>query len=187
MTISSDNLSPAGIVRFWFSSEVQPLWFNSTEAFDKQLTETYLNLYHSAARGELADWENDATGALALAIVLDQFPLNMFRGKPEAFATEQDAVRVARQAIENRLDQQLEQSHKVFLYMPLMHSESMADQDLSVAMFEAAGLEDNLRFARHHRDIVERFGRFPHRNVILGRDNTEAEVAYLSSKEAFLG
>jgi uncharacterized protein (DUF924 family) len=124
---------------------------------------------------------------LALAIVLDQLPLNMYRGRPEAFSTEQRAVAVAKQAIAQGFDKQIPKDRLMFLYLPLMHSECLADQDRSVALFAAAGLAENLRFAEHHREIVRRFGRFPHRNAILGRASTPAELDYLASPQAFKG
>ena len=128
-----------------------------------------------------------ADGALALVIVLDQFPLNMYRGEARAFATEALARQVADRALARGYDQELAAVEKAFLYMPFMHSENLMDQDRCVSLYEAAGLEDNLRFARHHREIVRRFGRFPHRNRSLGRSSTAEEEAYLSSKQAFLG
>lgn len=181
------SLSPQAVVDFWYSERVRPLWFSSTAEFDEELRQNYGQLYRDASQGLLQDWENTSVGALALAIILDQFPLNMFRGRPESFATEAEAVRVARDAVNKGLDAQLDTEFRVFLYMPFMHSENLADQDLSVQLFGAAGLVDNLRFARHHRDIVRRFGRFPHRNAILGRQSTPQELAYLGSEEAFHG
>lgn len=181
------NITANQIVDFWFSEPVSRLWFNSTAAFDEQLRRDYFAVYTAAMHDRFSDWQDTALGVLALAIIFDQFPLNMFRGKPEAFASEARAVAVARHAIDSKLDQQLEDRQKVFLYMPFMHSESLTDQDLSVALFEAAGLKENLRFAKHHRDIVRRFGRFPHRNAILGRESRPEEIAYLASDEAFTG
>lgn len=111
----------------------------------------------------------------------------MFRDRPEAFASEAKAIDVSKAAIDERLDQALAGEQLAFLYMPLMHSEDLEDQDRSVALFEAAGLDDNLRFARHHRALIQRFGRFPHRNAILGRSSTQEELDYLASKAAFKG
>jgi uncharacterized protein (DUF924 family) len=175
------------IIDFWFSERVRPLWFNSTPEFDEELRKQYADLYQDAKADKLKGWEDSAEGCLALVIILDQFPLNMFRGQPESFATEAKAVHVARQAVTQGLDMQLESQYRVFLYMPFMHSENMADQDLAVELFDKSGLSNNLRFAHHHRDIVRRFGRFPHRNVILGRQSTAQELAYLASDEAFHG
>lgn len=178
---------PETILDFWFSDEVRPRWFDSTPELDSKIRERFRSLWESASKGELDEWRVTAEGALALVIVLDQLPLNMFRGLPAAFETEQQAVTVAKLAIESGLDRAIGKSQLAFLYMPLMHSESMSDQDLSVRMFDAAGLEENAKFARHHRSLIERFGRFPHRNAILGRESSAEEIAYLKSLEAFTG
>ena len=175
------------LINFWFSDEVRQYWFNSTDVFDQQLVNAYADTWEQAKRGDLDDWQGTATGCLALVILLDQFPLNMFRGTAKSFSTEAQSRIVARSAIEKSHDQELEIFQKSFLYMPFMHSEDLDDQALSVELFNQPGLEDNLRFARHHYDIVERFGRFPHRNKILDRVNSEAEIEYLNSKQAFLG
>jgi len=175
------------VLDFWFSDEVKPLWFRSTPAFDDALRERFLAIWQAAAAGELDSWRESPEGALALVIVLDQFPLNMFRGKAESFSTEALSREVAQAAIDRGWDRELDRSCLAFLYLPFMHSENLADQDRSVALFEAAGLVDNLRFAQHHRELIRRFGRFPHRNAILGRPSSEEELAYLASKEAFHG
>lgn len=175
------------ILDFWFSPRVRPLWFDAGADFDEEVRVRFLPLYQQALRGDLSAWEDDAMSSLALVIVLDQFPLNMFRGRPESFAGEQEAGRVARQAVERGYDVQLSAKQKAFLYMPLMHSEDLADQDLALELFARAGLEDNLGWARHHRELIRRFGRFPHRNAILGRPSTAEEMAYLASPEAFHG
>ncbi len=175
------------ILEFWFSERVRPLWYRTTADFDTELRERFLPTWQAAAAGRLGDWENTAQGALALTIVLDQFPLNMFRGTPKSFSTEAASRRVAGSAIERGFDRDLEDAQKAFLYMPFMHSEDIEDQDRSVALFASAGLEDNLKWARHHRKIIRRFGRFPHRNAILGRNSTPEELEYLGSKESFRG
>jgi uncharacterized protein (DUF924 family) len=175
------------VLDYWYSPRSSQCWFASTPALDDEIRARYLALWRRAAAGELDDWAATPEGALALAIVLDQLPLNMFRGKPAAFASEQKAVAVARQAVVRGDDQRLQLDRVLFLYMPLMHSENLADQDQSVALFQRAGLTDNLRFAEHHRGLIRRFGRFPHRNAILGRDSTPQETAYLASPEAFKG
>lgn len=185
--LDGSELTPERIINFWFSDAVKKLWFNSIPEFDQALYERFHRLYRRAANDELSDWENTPQGALALAIILDQFPLNMFRGKPESFATEAKARAVSKRAIEQGFDEVLPKEQKAFLYMPLMHSENLADQERSVELFEKAGLDKNLRFARHHRDLIRRFGRFPHRNAVLGRESTPEEVDYLNSKEAFKG
>lgn len=175
------------LIDFWFSPRVAKLWFNSTPAFDDELRERFADTYQAGYHGELDDWEATALGALALVILFDQIPLNIFRKQPQSFATEARAREVAARAIARGFDAELDDPQKAFLYMPYMHSEKLADQDTSVDLFTRAGLKNNLRFAQHHREIVRRFGRFPHRNEILGRESTAEEVAWLASKDAFKG
>jgi uncharacterized protein (DUF924 family) len=178
---------PQEILDFWFSDEVRKLWFKSTPEFDALLRERFETLWMRAQQGELDDWLQSATGCLALVIVLDQFPLNMFRGQAQSFASEAQSREVARLAIDKGFDRDLDPRSRAFLYMPFMHSEVLADQQLALQLFAQPGLEDNLRFARHHHDIIEKFGRFPHRNKALGRESSESEIAYLNSKQAFSG
>jgi uncharacterized protein (DUF924 family) len=178
---------PQEILDFWFSNEVRKLWFNSTPEFDALLRDRYREVWEQAGRGELDHWMQSAAGCLALVIILDQFPLNMFRGEGLAYSTEARSRDVAQTAIQRNFDRQLEVEQRAFLYMPFMHSEEFADQRRALELFEQPGLEGNLRFARHHHDIVERFGRFPHRNEALGRDSSDAEIDYLNSKQAFTG
>lgn len=175
------------ILDFWYSPRISQRWFSSMPALDDEIRERYEGLWKRAAAGELDGWTQTPEGALALAIVLDQLPLNMYRGRPASFATERRAVTVARQAVARGDDKRVASDRVLFLYMPLMHSENLEDQDLSVQCFRAAGLEANLHFAEHHRDIVRRFGRFPHRNAILGRESSPAELDYLASARAFKG
>jgi len=176
------------IVAFWFSESVAQMWFNSTPEFDEKLRREYESLYLDAARGDYDSWLETASGCLALVIIFDQLPLNMYRGDKKSFAMEARSREVARHAIARNFDDEVySDKKKAFLYMPFMHSEDIKDQDRSVELYEKANLTNNIRFARHHRDIVKRFDRFPHRNKILGRKNTDAESAYLQSKEAFLG
>lgn len=183
----SHNLSATDILDFWFSERVKPLWFRSTPEFDAEIRQRFESTWQAAHEGQLAEWEETVAGSLALVIVLDQFPLNMYRNQALGYASEGAALAVAKRAIARGQDGELSQSGKAFLYLPFMHSENLSDQERAVALFEAAGLIDNLRFARHHRDLIRRFGRFPHRNAALGRDNTPEESAYLNSKQAFLG
>jgi len=175
------------LIDYWYSDEISRYWFNSTELIDQQIRQRYLTLWQSARDGKLDHWMQSAEGCLALVIVLDQLPLNMFRGQAESFSTEQQGVKVAHYAINKGFDQSIQKQQQAFLYMPLMHSENIQDQDLAVSCFEKMGLEENAKFARHHRDIIIRFGRFPHRNVILNRKNSEQERTYLASSEAFMG
>jgi uncharacterized protein (DUF924 family) len=178
---------PKDIIDFWFADETRGLWFNSTKAFDDMLRERYADTWEQARLGKLDHWMETADGCVALVIVLDQFPLNMFRGSAKSFATEAQSREVARLALARGFDKSLDAERKSFLYMPFMHSEDLQDQDLALQLFDQPGCEANLRFARHHRDIIARFGRFPHRNAALGRPSTEAEIEYLHSREAFTG
>lgn len=176
---------PQTLLDFWFAPGIQKHWFRSTPALDREIGERFCETWRAGRDGKLNDWEQTADGALALTIVLDQLPLNMFRGHPDSFSTEALARAVADRAIARGFDQDMPAERLQFLYMPFMHSESLADQVRSVALFRAAGLSENLRFARHHHDIVARFGRFPHRNAILGRPSTPQEEAWLASPEGF--
>jgi uncharacterized protein (DUF924 family) len=186
IAISEDNM-PQEIVDFWFAEETRKLWFNSTSEFDRKLCENYQSVWQQASRGELDHWMETAEGCLALVVILDQLPLNMFRGSAQSFSTEARSREVTHFAIDRGFDQQLPVEQKAFLYMPLMHSEALEDQRLALELFDQPGLESNLRFARHHHAIIEKYGRFPHRNEALGRDSSTAETEYLNSKEAFNG
>jgi len=179
--------TPNQILEYWYSPENRACWFSSTPQLDQSIRNTFEPLFQSASLGELDDWMQTPEGCLALIIVLDQLPLNMYRGTPQSFKTEQQAVYVCKYAIKNKYDKQLPKDRLGFLYMPLMHSEKPDDQDLAVSLYTEAQLESNLHFAQHHRKIIRRFGRFPHRNRILNRNSTTAEIEYLASKSAFLG
>ena len=181
------TMNPQDIIDFWYSSNMKAAWFKSTAELDDEIKLRFEAVWQSASQYELDAWMASPEGCLALVIILDQLPLNMFRGNAKSFSTEAQAVEVCLHAIEQGFDQQLDRDQLAFLYMPLMHSEDMLHQDKAVTLYEAAGLKENLRFAEHHRAIVARFGRFPHRNAILGRSSTPEELDYLSSKEAFTG
>lgn len=167
------------LLDFWYSAAMRPRWFDSTPALDDEIRAHFERLWERAVAGNLDHWQDTPEGALALVIVFDQLPLNMYRSRPESFATEQRAVAVAKRAVARGYDKLIPKDRLMFLYLPLMHSEHLDDQDLSVRLFTEAGLTDNLRFAEHHRGIVRRFGRFPHRNDILGRESTAEELDYL--------
>lgn len=180
-------LIPESIIEYWYSEKVKSRWFNSNSEFDQEIKSNYENVWLEALRGEYAWWGESAEGCLALAIILDQFPLNMFRGEVKSFSSEAMAIKIAKKAIEQGLDKDIDKEKVSFLYMPLMHSENIDDQNLSVKLFEDANLIDNLRFAKHHRDIIKKYGRFPHRNKILQRESSRDEVDYLNSDNAFTG
>jgi len=181
------NLTPKEIIDFWFSDRVKKQWFSSTPAFDKELIEKYEAVWEKASSGELDDWCDYPDGCLALVIILDQFPLNMFRGQAKSFKTERRAVEIARNAVNQELDLKIGKDKLAFLYMPYMHSEDLADQDISVKLYRENNLNANITFAEHHREIIRKFGRFPHRNRILGRESSEEEIRYLASENAFKG
>ncbi|MFK7816239.1 MAG: DUF924 family protein [Gammaproteobacteria bacterium] len=175
------------ILDFWFDEPTSKCWFNSTPEFDNLILKKYQNLWEQAAGGALDSWQTTHLGSLSLVIILDQLPLNMFRGTSKSFSTESSAIAVTRNAITKKFDLLLDTIQLPFLYMPLMHSENLNDQNDSVHLFEQAGLESNLRFAKHHQNIIKKYGRFPHRNVILNRPSTDDELVYLSSPHAFKG
>ena len=183
--------SPADVLDFWFGRKEDPAhgefrdeWFRKDEAFDAEVTDRFGDLYKDAAAGKLDDWRDDPEGNLALVIVLDQFPRNMFRGDARTHATDAKALETAKYAMERALDRELPPFQRMFLYMPLMHSENVEDQRRSVELFEGLAAEDGgpdvTEYAVGHREIVERFGRFPHRNAILGRETTPEEAEFLT-------
>ena len=175
------------VIDFWFDEKTKPLWFNSNDEFDLKLRNEYFDVYNAAKNEELIAWQQEVLGSLALVIILDQFPLNMFRGLPQSFETEALSRAVAAKAINEGFDAELNAEQKVFLYMPYMHSENIKDQNESLILFNQEGMELNLDFARHHYEIVKQFGRFPHRNKILGRESSKEELEYLNSDKAFKG
>jgi len=180
-------VTPKVIIDYWFSPRIAEHWFASTEQLDQEIRRSFEAIWKQASAGGLDHWMAEPEGCLALAIILDQFPLNMYRGRPKAFVTEGQAIAVARHAIDNDFQQKLPPEWLPFLYMPFMHSEDPEDQALSVELFTRLGRASNARFALHHQDIVRRFGRFPHRNRILKRVSTPEELRYLQSDEAFTG
>ena len=181
------NLSSIkSILTFWFGDKTSPdygkpksFWFMSTPEIDRSIQDTFGSLYELAVKGELDDWLKTPEGSLSLVIILDQLSRNMFRGLPQSFAGDSKALEVAKAAIEKRYDQLLPKFQCVFLYMPFMHSEKLKDQYKSVELFEALGIAVNLDYAIKHKEIIVRFGRFPHRNVILGRASTPEELEFL--------
>jgi uncharacterized protein (DUF924 family) len=174
----TSNVAPAGILAFWREAG-RDAWYKRNDAFDAEVRRRYLSVWEQAAAGQLAFWEASDDGALALVIVLDQFPRNIFRGTPEAFASDALAREVARRAIARGADSRIDPILLEFLYMPFMHSEHLPDQLHCVALFANTDNAENLKYAREHADIIQRFGRFPHRNGLLGRDTTAEEQAFL--------
>jgi uncharacterized protein (DUF924 family) len=167
------------VVSFWI--EAGPaLWFAKNPEFDARFRGRFVREHEAAARGELQHWQDTPDGALALVLLLDQFPRNAFRGTPRMYDTDALARQVARQAFEARFDREIAMELRKFFVLPFAHSEDLADQERSVALARRTGADD-LAHAEHHRDIVRRFGRFPHRNAILGRESTPAESEYLAN------
>lgn len=169
---------PEEIFLFWKDAGPDK-WFKSDTLFDREIRARFLETYRAAMRGELEHWERSAYGAFALVIVLDQFPRNMFRGTPEAFASDEKAKQIADRAISAGRDKAVDPEVHMFFYMPFMHSEALADQERCVALMAQSGKQENIKYAEIHLDAIVRFGRFPHRNAILGRTSTPEEIAYL--------
>jgi uncharacterized protein (DUF924 family) len=172
------TIAPADILAFWREAG-SDRWYRKDGAFDDEVRRRYFGLWQDACAGKLSSWEASDDGALALTIVLDQFPRNMFRGDPQTYASDALAREVAGRAIDRGVDGRIDPALLEFLYMPYMHSEHLPDQERCVALFEKSGNADNLKYARDHADIISRFGRFPHRNQLLGRQTTAAEQAFL--------
>ena len=173
----SGHVTSAHLVAFWQAAG-PARWFRKDAAFDDEFRAHFLRAYEAAFRGELDDWAQDAKGALALLILLDQFPRNAFRGTPRMFESDAKARDVARQALRRGFDVRADEQLRNFFYLPFMHSEQLADQDLAVELVRKLGGEA-LRYATIHRDVIERFGRFPHRNALLGRATTPEEQRFL--------
>lgn len=176
----SDVKSATDIISFWQNAGYDK-WFNKDDAFDATVHEQFLPTYEAAAAGRLNDWEATPESALALVIVLDQFPRNMFRGSPQSWATDPIARDVIKRALAKGFDKMVPEALRTFFYLPLMHSENIDDQQKCVAFYKALGDENSLKYAELHEDIIRRFGRFPHRNPILGRDTTPEERAFLEA------
>lgn len=168
----------AEILAFWRQAGPDK-WFAKDEAFDAEIASRFRPLVDAAARGELSDWEETPEGVYALLILLDQFPRNLHRGSAQAFAADPLAREVARRAIARGFDEAFDNPERRFLYMPFMHSEHLVDQERCVALSEASGDEDSTKWAIIHRDIIRDFGRFPHRNAVLGRESSADERRFL--------
>jgi uncharacterized protein (DUF924 family) len=169
---------PNDILGFWRQAGPSK-WFKPSPAFDEAIRLKFEPVHHRAARGEYDDWAKTAEGALALLILLDQFPRHLYRGSAHAFATDGKARAVARTALAAGFPRELEPELQGFFVLPFEHSEDLADQDIGVALARELGDAETLKWAELHRDIIVRFGRFPHRNAALGRTTTPVEQAFL--------
>jgi uncharacterized protein (DUF924 family) len=178
--MSKPDVSPEDVLDFWCAAGPDRWWYKD-DAFDTEIRDRFTDVWNAARSGQLSAWQATDNGTLALIIVLDQFPRNMFRNDARAFATDAMAREVASRAIAEGRDHRIEALLRVFIYIPFMHSENLADQERCVALLHQSGDEENLRFAELHADIIRKFGRFPHRNPVLGRDTNPEEAAFLES------
>lgn len=187
--MAETTIGALDVLAFWFGADPslegrRALWFGKDAATDALIRERFLPTHEAAARGDLDAWLDMPTSALALVVVLDQFPRNMFRDTPAAFATDARALDCARRVLERGWDAALSPAERMFLYLPFEHSEDLVDQRRSVKLFAALdavpGMADALDYALAHYCVIRRFGRFPHRNAILGRPSTAEETAFLA-------
>lgn len=175
----SDTSVYEGVISFWFNEIDSSFWFKKDLRFDQDIRDRFAITHSQAVKGELFAWRNEPLGRLAEVIVLDQFSRNMFRDSADSFAFDSLALILAQEAIAVGADKQLKPVEKSFLYMPYMHSESATIHALAVDLFAQPGLENNLEFEHRHKNIIDRFGRYPHRNEILGRKSTSDELEFL--------
>ncbi len=168
------------VLSFWFESLGAKQWFAKDERLDRHIGDRFAVLHEAAKANELWPWRESSQGRLAEILLLDQFSRNLYRDRPEAFAQDPQALALAQVAVAHGADRHLESAQCAFLYMPYMHSESLAIHDEALRLFAQPGLEGNLKFERRHREIIARFGRYPHRNAILGRCSTPEEELFLA-------
>ena len=171
------------VLRFWFDEHGRDDWFKKSDEFNAKIRDRFLGVYEQAAAGALEDWRETPLGCVALCLVLDQFPRNLFRSDPRSYAADAQARSVTAYALEHGFDRDpaLDGIHRMFLYLPLEHSEDIDDQRACVDLVgERIGDEEFVDYAERHLRVIERFGRFPHRNEVLGRASTDEEIEYLS-------
>lgn len=174
----TEQHSPRDVLDFWFDAGPER-WFRKDTEFDAAIKRRFSALVEAARTGKCDRWRDSPEGAAALVIVLDQFPRNIHRGTPRAFACDGKALETAKEAIGRGFDMELPEAVRMWLYMPYMHSENLHDQEQCVELCKRSGLDATTPYAVEHADIIRRFGRFPHRNAILGRRTTEAEQRFL--------
>lgn len=167
------------VLDFWFKELLPAQWFTKDPALDQQIKQRFGGLHQQACASELFSWRDTAQGRLAEIIILDQFSRNIWRDQPQAFAADTQALALAQEGVRLDVDQTLSVVERSFFYMPYMHSESLIIHQQAVQLFGQPGLEDNLDFEYKHQAILQRFGRYPHRNAILGRTSTAEELAFL--------
>ena len=180
----SMQVTPEDVLAFWLDDVGQTGWYNSTDALDAEIRDRFLSTWDVGAAGGLSEWLKNAEGALAYIILLDQFPRNMFRGEGEAFLTDKKSLCAAKCAINKDWDLKIAEPQRQFFYLPLMHAESLSDQDRCIRLLmnrlPETG-ESNLLHARAHREVIREFGRFPYRNEALGRTTTAPEAEYMQN------
>jgi len=181
------SVTPREVLDFWFKDSPPEAWFRDDHAFDATIATRFGDAVVAAREGKLDDWMETGEGTLALLILLDQFPRNIFRGRADAFASDAKAREVARRAIAKGFDVEVPKTARSFFYLPFMHSEDIGDQDRSVALIGERLGEDSLNYpyALKHRDVIRRFGRFPARNIALNRSSTSDELAFLAEGRGF--
>lgn len=172
----------ADIINFWFKEIDPSMQFAKDAQFDQLIRDRFLETYNSIVAGKTAGWRTTPEGRLAEIIVLDQFSRNMFRDSPKAFEADALALKLAKEAVQSGDDQKLPMDLRAFLYMPYMHSEDPKTHEQAVLLFSQSGLEYNLKYEHMHKKIIDRFGRYPHRNAILGRTSTQEELNFLKEK-----
>ncbi|OOV88129.1 hypothetical protein BTA35_0200820 [Oceanospirillum linum] len=172
------------VIEFWFKELSPQQWWIKDNALDQMIKTRFEATLNKAKEYGLADWRYQPRGRLAEIIVLDQFSRNIYRDSPEAFAVDDRAVQLTLAAIESGDDRSLTQQERLFVYMPLMHSENPEMHVIAIEVFSALGLEENLEFERKHKAIIDRFGRYPHRNAILGRESTPEELEFLKQPDS---
>lgn len=182
---ASGSSSSAEVLKFWFEDLSPQQWFMQSDQVDTTIRSKFLDLHNKATAGELYNWRKDSRGSLAEIIVLDQFSRNLYRDTPKAFAQDGMALVLAQEAIAKGFAEDLSSEQEVqFLYLPFMHSESLVIHERAVELYTALGQEMNLEFEMKHKAIIERFGRYPHRNRILGRESTPEEIEFLRGPDS---
>jgi len=172
------------ILNFWFQETKPEFWWKKDESFDDLIKFRFTDIHTLAVANQLSEWRRSAEGSLAEIIILDQFSRNMFRDTSQSFAYDETALKLSRQAIEKGFHKELNEIRRPFLYMPFMHSEAKEIHEEAVVLFNESGMEQNLAFELKHKAIIDRFGRYPHRNVILGRSSTPEEIEFLKGKDS---
>lgn len=180
--MNSAQQTPDDILAFWFEETTPKQWWGSSGDFDRLIESRFGALHYAAERCELFGWRESAKGRLAEIIVLDQFSRNIYRDHPKAFANDSLALALAQTAVAVNSDYELDITQRAFLYMPYMHSESLIIHAVAVSLFSQSDMDGNLEYELRHKEIIDRFGRYPHRNAILGRTSTPEEIDFLKTQ-----